>query len=176
MRIFMCPAQLSPEDCQVLSAIYAGPDSTMELVLHELIWNDWFKDVPILDILPPEGLQGLLITPNRCPPWRSSRSRYGRHLYDRTTRVQSMDGQVMRLCEVPIYLAWHVRNSMREFDAEHHLYRWLQEHRGAVLLRPEIWDDCFLKETGPEDYAAMRAAVPEILEVARQCSPVWCKW
>jgi hypothetical protein len=69
IHIYLDPLSIYQKDMDLLSVIYAGPNSNINQVLHEIIWDDWFSDTPITQLLPQNKTYGLLIVPRETPPW-----------------------------------------------------------------------------------------------------------
>jgi hypothetical protein len=84
LRFFLCPEVFSEDDFHVLSAIQAGLCSKVEYMLHELVWSDWFKEVPISRIPDQATQYGILITPGDNTHWSAfnSDNRFVRTLED----------------------------------------------------------------------------------------------
>jgi hypothetical protein len=51
-RVYLCPDALSTEDLDAMCAIAACDNTSINQVLQRVYWGDWFKDVPISQMLP----------------------------------------------------------------------------------------------------------------------------
>jgi hypothetical protein len=174
LRRFLCPGALGPGDFQALCAIHAGPDSNLDDVLHELIWYDWFKDLPISQILSQGVPYVIVITPGNLLPWTLSGDghKYRDKLRKRGVAVGPVPGFRLPLDEAPIHLALDMGRSMALYESETDLGMWFRAHTRPILDRRILWDKYRLARLEPEDYQIFKANATEVTRIALQCSPV----
>jgi hypothetical protein len=152
----------------------------MQHVLHELIWDDWFKDIPIASILDQRVQYGILITPGNLSPWIMFHggSKYEKKLSEHLVEVGSgITRFPMALDEVPLYLASDIDRLMEIYESEQDLKAWFETHLGIAMDWKAIWwDGQNPADFNEKDYLVLKINAKEVTRIAIECSPVWCKW
>jgi hypothetical protein len=148
-------------------------------VLHELIWYDWFKDIPISSILNQHVQYGIVITSDNLAPWIMFHSGriYVEKLRERSVEVGNSPRFLLPLNEIPLYLVADLGRSMEIYESEEGLNAWFTAHLGMVLDRKAVyWEEPPPVVLNPNDYLVLKTNAAEIIRIAFECSSVWCKW
>jgi hypothetical protein len=176
-RLYLCPATFNENDYDMLCAIHAGPDSSVSNVLRELIWGDWFSELPITQIFPGGQCYKLLIAPSGGGPSMQAFAgiRYLAKLDENIVQIGN-PLYTLKLREIPKILADHCAQLMAQYEAENDTLEWLCAHSGVVIGRVPINWYSLPPLISVEDYHMLQASGRTVTRIASDCCPDWCKW
>jgi hypothetical protein len=185
LRFYLYPVNMEVDDFGILSAIHAGPHSSISQVPREIAWSDWFAAVPLHDMMPSDNRYGLLMVPGRVLPWRES---FIGPVYKQRLEAQSvqlgdphMPNNIL-LDEIPGYLASDYAGVMKKYERDasdqggFDVAQWASERGDAVLEREETRIPFCVDGLVPGDSLLIRNSAHLVTEIAEGLCSALNKW
>jgi len=139
-KVHLCSALLAQGQLDNIGAIVADCDTNVGQVLHELVWYDWFYDMPLSHVLDECMKYGILIVPSGQGVWHMNEAEPGFQMVMGTLHTPvGASPYSLPLRHVPRYLAMQLENEMEIYDSTEGLDQWLTSHTCMVIQRDPVY-------------------------------------